>query len=210
MMNARPSYTVKQLSDLAGVTIRTLHYYDQIGLLKPDTVGENSYRYYSQADLLRLQQIRFFRELDFSLDEIQRLLNHPDFDLHRALHAHRHALRGRITRLERLVGTIDKTLAHLTGGLPMNDKDYYAGFDEARQQEYAQYVREQWGDEPLNTSLKRWKDLNAAEQKALLARGNQLHQQIAAWMDQGPQDAQSPGINRPVPPAPQLLLRRDP
>ncbi len=74
-------YTVKQLCDLAGVTPRTLHYYDQIDLLKPSDVGENGYRYYDDAALLRLQQILFYRELDLGLLQIKDVLDAPGFDL---------------------------------------------------------------------------------------------------------------------------------
>ena len=78
-------YTVKQLADLAGVSVRTLHYYDEIGLLEPSYVGENGYRYYEDAELFRLQQILLYRELDLSLAEIREILDAPDFDLVSAL-----------------------------------------------------------------------------------------------------------------------------
>ena len=74
-------YTVKQLSTLAGVTPRTLHHYDQIGLLKPESIGENGYRYYGEKSMLRLQQILFYRELDMPLDEIKKIMGRRDFDV---------------------------------------------------------------------------------------------------------------------------------
>jgi len=86
-------YTVKQLSDLAGVSARTLHFYDQIGLLKPSCHGENGYRYYGEEALLRLQQIMFFKELDFSLAEIREIVDRSGFDVLRALGAHRRPAR---------------------------------------------------------------------------------------------------------------------
>lgn len=73
-------YTVKQVAKLSGVSVRTLHHYDEIGLLKPESVGANGYRYYGQDELLRLQQILFHRELGFPLAEIARVLDAPDFD----------------------------------------------------------------------------------------------------------------------------------
>ena len=82
-------YTVKQVAKLSGVSIRTLHHYDEIGLLKPARVGANGYRYYGRDELLRLQQILFHRELGFALDEIQKLLGAADFDRKAALRAHR-------------------------------------------------------------------------------------------------------------------------
>ena len=81
-------FTVKQLSDLAGISPRTLHYYDEIGLLKPAAHGDNGYRYYSEEALPRLQQILFFKELDFSLDEIRAIMAQPGFDVVHALQVH--------------------------------------------------------------------------------------------------------------------------
>src|SRR5450759_4853198 len=103
-------FTVKQLSKMAGITPRTLHYYDEIGLLKPSQVGDNGYRYYGEEALLRLQQIMFFKELDFSLAEIQEIVDRPGFDVLRALGAHRRLLEERASRLKRLIHTVDKTI----------------------------------------------------------------------------------------------------
>jgi len=87
------AHSVKRLSGLAGVSSRTLHYYDQIGLLKPAGYGDNGYRFYDRAALLRLQQILFFRELDFSLKEIQEIIDEPGFDVLSALECRGKSLR---------------------------------------------------------------------------------------------------------------------
>src|SRR5690606_22198431 len=86
------NYTVRQLAQLAGVSVRTLHYYDEIGLLRPSRVGENGYRYYDEPEVLRLQQILLYKELELSLEEIGSLLDQPDFDVLRALEDHKRAL----------------------------------------------------------------------------------------------------------------------
>src|SRR5690606_28913210 len=112
-------YTVKQLADLAGVTPRTLHYYDQIGLLRPTWLGDNGYRYYTEESVLRLQQIMFYRELDFSLNEIQAILDEPEFDLLEALKSHKRLLQQRLGRLSELIQTIDRTVLHLQGAKTM-------------------------------------------------------------------------------------------
>ncbi len=104
------SYTVKQLSDLAGVSIRTLHYYDEINLLKPEAVGANGYRYYGDESLLKLQQILFYRELGLELSGITDIVNRPDFDVQTALESHRKSLQGRVERLNRLIATVDDTI----------------------------------------------------------------------------------------------------
>jgi DNA-binding transcriptional MerR regulator len=98
-------HTVKQLADLAGVSPRKLHYYDEIGLLKPSSVGENGYRYYDEEAALRMQQIRYHRELDVSLGEIRTILDAPGFDVRLALRSHRRALQARAERLNGLLQT---------------------------------------------------------------------------------------------------------
>ena len=129
-------YTVKQVAKLSGVSVRTLHHYDEIGLLKPDSVGANGYRYYGQDELLRLQQILFHRELGFPLDEIRQVLDAPDFDRMAALKAHRARIEAETRRYRRLVRTIDETLAALQGATTMDDKAMYKGFDPKRQAQH--------------------------------------------------------------------------
>jgi MerR family transcriptional regulator, thiopeptide resistance regulator len=106
-------YTVKQVAELSGVSIRTLHHYDEIDLLKPARVGANGYRYYGRDELLRLQQILLHRELGFALDDIRRVLSAKEFDRKAALRAHRERLMSEIERYRRLVQTLDATLAAL-------------------------------------------------------------------------------------------------
>src|SRR5688572_23930036 len=108
-------YTVKQLAALANVSPRTLHYYDEIELLKPATYGSNGYRYYGQEAVLKLQQILFFKELGFSLDQIKMIIGRPDFDLLHALEVHRKALQQRSMRLASLIQTVDRTILYLKG-----------------------------------------------------------------------------------------------
>ena len=91
-------YTVKHVAKLPGVSVRTLHHYDGIGLLKPGTVGANGYRYYGRDELLRLQQILFHRELGFPLAEIARVLDAPDLDRAAALRRHRERLESETTK----------------------------------------------------------------------------------------------------------------
>ena len=138
-------YTIKKLADLAGVTTRTLRYYDQLELLSPAEVGENGYRYYDQENLLRLQQILFFREMDIPLKEIQFILNRPDFQLLPALESHRSALKEQEKRINRLLKTLEKTIASLQGEKNMPEKEYFEGFDEAQ---YEEEVSERWGGTP--------------------------------------------------------------
>lgn len=105
--------TVKQLAKLAGVTPRTLHHYPTIGLLKPSRIGDNGYRDHGEYSLLRLQQILFHRELDISLDDIERIMGRCDFDVLGALQSHKDALRKQVGRLNRLIRTVEPTIDHL-------------------------------------------------------------------------------------------------
>src|SRR5215467_2111215 len=97
------TYTVKKLAKLSGVSVRTLHWYDEIGLLKPAYYGSNGYRYYEEEQLLILQQILFFRELGFELIQIQKLLKRSDFDKVVALSSHRKILEKNIEQTQMLI-----------------------------------------------------------------------------------------------------------
>ena len=142
-------YTVNQVAQLAGVTIRTLRYYDKIGLLIPSARTEAGYRIYSEGDLERLQQILFFRELDFSLTKIEEILNNPAFDRRGALKMQAEFLEKRADRYLKLARLAQDTLISLEGGTKMENKDLFKGFDYdqmmAHQKQYEQEVEERWG-----------------------------------------------------------------
>jgi DNA-binding transcriptional MerR regulator len=129
-------YTVKQLSNLAGVSVRTLHYYDEIGLLKPSSVGANGYRRYTDESLFRLQQILFYREMDLDLMKIKQIMEAKDFDLVSALQSHRQTLQDKMDRLQTLIKTVDTTIMHLIGEVNMSKKKIFEGFSEEKQKQY--------------------------------------------------------------------------
>lgn len=134
------AYTVKDLAKLSGVSVRALHFYDEIGLLKPAYYGDNSYRYYEEEQLLMLQQIFFYRELGFPLGEIQRIIGGDHFDKIEALQSHKKILEQGLDRTQTLIKTIDKTISHLRGNVMMADAEMYEGFDSKKQQEYEKYL----------------------------------------------------------------------
>jgi DNA-binding transcriptional MerR regulator len=145
------SYTVKKLAKLSGVSIRTLHYYDEIGLLKPAFISEAGYRYYQEEQLLMLQQILFFRELGFGLKQIKRILKRSDFDKSIALQTHKKILQDKIKRLQELIVTIDTTSKHLNERHAMN-KDMFKGFDvDSEQQKLFEKYLEEYFDKYSNT-----------------------------------------------------------
>ena len=177
-------YTIKQLSDLAGISPRTLHYYDEIGLLKPATHGDNGYRYYGEDCLPRLQQILFFKELDFSLEEIQAILAQPNFDVVQALQVHRQALLERVERLNRLIQTIDKTTLHLKGQKTMKKKEYFEGFSEEKQKEYEKEIRQKYGEKAFE-GVTDWNSYTPEQKKRIIAESDAIYTDIAAVMDRG-------------------------
>lgn len=144
------SYKINQIAEMAGITIRTLRYYDKIGLLVPSARTEAGYRLYSADDLERLQQILFFRELDFPLARIQDLMNNPNYDRTEALVMQIDWLNKKAIHYSKLARLAETTLEHLEGGVKMTEKDLFDGFDyEKMQQEQKQYeeeVKERWGN----------------------------------------------------------------
>ena len=122
------AYTVKQVATMSGVSVRTLHFYDKSGLLKPARTGANGYRYYEEPQLLTLQQILFFRELGFELKEIRRILGRADFQKVDALRSHRTVLEASLARTRRLLETIDTTIRHLDGRTDMTSEQLFEGF----------------------------------------------------------------------------------
>ncbi len=183
-------YTVKQLSELAGVSVRTLHYYHEIGLLSPTRVGGNGYRYYDDAALLRLQQIMFYRELGLELLQIRTVLDDPDFDVLTALRFHRVALETQRERLKNLIDTVDATILHLAGEHDMSKKQLFAGFSPEQQKEYEREARLQYGPEHVNESVRRWNGYTQAQKDAIMAEGGTIYSDLAAALVSGtpPQD----------------------
>jgi len=150
------NYTVKQVAVMAGVSVRTLHFYDEAGLLKPARVGANGYRYYGEAELLTLQQIRFYRELGFELKQIKRILSRPDFDKIGALESHRKVLQKRLTDTRRLMETIGKTIEHLKDKKKMKSQELFAGFSPEQQTQHERYLIDRFG-EGMNESIEQSK-----------------------------------------------------
>ena len=140
-------HTVSQLARLSGTSVRTLHHYDAIGLLKPATVGENGYRYYGRTELMRLQQILLHREFGMPLSDIPALLDAEDSDRLTALRQQRARLEQEADRYRRLARTIDRTIAELEGRKPIMDKQLYEGFSPEKQADYEAWIIDKYGDQ---------------------------------------------------------------
>lgn len=179
-------YTVKELALLAGVSARTLRYYDAIGLLPATRAGRNNdERQYDDGAVLRLQQILFYRELDFRLDEIRAILDDPAYDVLQALREQRTALMRRRTHIEALLRTLDNTVDHLEGRRSMTDEKFFEGFDHTQ---YEQEARERWGHEVVDESTRRWNARSRDEQERIRAEQESIFATILDAMDGGPAD----------------------
>jgi DNA-binding transcriptional MerR regulator len=180
------AYTVKQLASLAGVSVRTLHHYDEIGLLVPPVIGANGYRYYDERSVLRLQSILFYRELDFPLQAIKAVLDRPDFDPLVALQEQRTALEARLGRLHRLIATIDQTISHLKGEKQMSTKQLFAGLTPEQEKAYTDEAAKRWGENGVRESQRRYNGYSAEKKKQIADEGNAVYRDLLAAMPQGP------------------------
>jgi len=175
--------TVKQVAKISGVSVRALHHYDEIGLLKPASIGRNRYRYYGQEELLRLQQILLHRELDIPLHEIGAILDNPAFDQLEALKQQRAKLAQEAKRYARLARTIDRTIASLNGDDAMRNAELYEGISPEKQAEYEAWLIERYGGdlpERIAVSKRKYESLTAAEKQALQ---DELVEVELAWAD---------------------------
>jgi MerR family transcriptional regulator, thiopeptide resistance regulator len=138
--------TIKILATMSGVSVRTLHFYDEVGLLKPAHIGGNGYRYYEEPQLLKLQQILFYRELGFELKQIKQILGKPSFDRIAALESHRKVLKKNLTRTWELIQTVERTLEHLKGTKKMKTNELFTGFSPEEQAGHEQYLLDRFGE----------------------------------------------------------------
>lgn len=149
------TYTVQQLADLSGCTVRTLHHYDELGLVCARRAS-NGYRQYGQAEIDRLQQVLLYRESEVPLADIKQLLDNPKFDARNTLAEHLHTLRTRRNRIDGLIASVEKTLACMEGNKPMKNEEKFEAFKknlvDENEQKYGKEVRDRWGDEAAEAS----------------------------------------------------------
>lgn len=186
-------YKIKEIASIAGVSIRTLHHYDEIGILAPSKINESGYRIYSDEDLERLQQILFFKELDFTLKDIKEIIDCANFDKKQALKAHRKLLLEKKRRLEKIISTVDRTLSSVEGGIKMSKKEMFESFDmteiEKYKKDYAEEVREKYDKKVVEECDRKTSSYTKNDWKRIQGRGNEIFQKIAELMDREPTDA---------------------
>lgn len=181
-------YTVKQVARSSGVTVRTLHFYDEIGLLKPAYYGDNGYRYYEKDQLLTLQQIMFYRELNVPLEQIKAILSSPGFDRVMALKAHRERLAGEVNRYRRLLETIDATIAGMNGDDEMSSEEMFQGFSPEKQKQYEKDLVDMYGEgmqAKIDDSKRRIKDWTKADFAASTAKWQAFLEALGAIAKDG-------------------------
>ncbi|MDH2881652.1 MerR family transcriptional regulator [Bacillus cytotoxicus] len=172
---------VKEVADLVGISVRTLHHYDEIGLLIPDEVTESGYRLYSNKNLETLQQILFFKELGFPLKKIKEIIMSPSFDREEALQLHRKMLLEKRERLDKMIVTIEKTIKHEKGEIQMTNKEKFEGFDFSHNP-YEQEARERWGDEAVDKANKAAASMSKEKQEEL----NHIYRKLATLRHHAP------------------------
>lgn len=177
------SYQVRHVSSLTGVTVRTLHHYDEIGLLSPAGRSAAGYRLYSDDDLLRLQQILLFRESGLALEQIRRILDDPEFDRREALLEQRAELAKRIDQSRAMLRSVDAAIATIKGERPMQVREIFDGFDP---EQYQDEARERWGDsEAYKVSARRTKGYRPEDWKAIKEEDRQVMESLAAKLASG-------------------------
>lgn len=166
-------YTVKKLSQLAGVSTRTLRYYDEIDLLKPARINSSGYRIYGQKQVDKLQQILFYREFGISLDAIKNIINAPTFDTNTALRKHRQELLKKRKQLDLLIQNLDKTIESREGGTQMTDSEKFEGFKQSmiddNDRKYGKEIREKYGEERVRQSNNKLKNMTQEEYEEVTA-----------------------------------------
>lgn len=182
-------YTVQKLAKLAGVSARTLRYYDQIGLLHPVRTSSAGYRIYGTAQVDRLQQILFYRELGMELSQIALQLNAPNFDRIEALRIHLRALENRRHQTDLLIDTLKKTITAEERMEKMNDTEKFEGFKRTliaeNEEKYGQEIRSKYGTEAVEQSNVKLMNLSQEQYSAMQSLAERLQAQLEAAVLKG-------------------------
>ncbi|KPU44778.1 HTH-type transcriptional activator mta [Oxobacter pfennigii] len=156
-------YTVQKLGKIAGISTRTLRYYDEIGILKPARINSSGYRIYGQAEVDKLQQILFYRELGVSLDSIKDIVTAPSFDGAKALREHHEKLLEKREQLDLLIANVEKTIALTEGRIIMSDKEKFEGFKQKlideNEKKYGNEIRDKYGKDVVEKSNEKFKNM---------------------------------------------------
>jgi DNA-binding transcriptional MerR regulator len=179
-------YTVRELAELSGITVRTLHYYDQIGLLKPSYVNEAGYRFYAQQQLVLLQQILFYKELNFDLKQIKEFMTDPNFDLLSSLKNQKNLLLNNRTKIEKLITMVQETITALEKKSILKEQEMFAGFDAEKQRGYENEMVEQYGSdvqEHINKSYQNIKSWNKSDWDRIKMQADNINKELVYLLE---------------------------
>jgi DNA-binding transcriptional MerR regulator len=173
--------TVSELASAAGVSVRTLHHYDEIGLLRPQDRTDAGYRLYGDAEVRRLHEILLWRSMGFPLDEVRALLDDPGRDALEAMRLHRDRLAAEVGALTARIEALDVAIARAAGGEPLTNADLVALFDGFDPASFEAEVEASWGDSPeYRESKRRTARYGKAEWEAIKTEGQAVTEQAAA------------------------------
>lgn len=182
-------YTINKLAKLAGVSTRTLRYYDELGLLSPVRSSSNGYRIYGQNEVDRLQHILFYRELDVPLDDIRQILSVQNFDGAAALTSHLSALLAKRERLDKLIANVEKTISAQKGEIIVKDSEKFEGFGEKfvleNEKQYGEEIRAKYGDDAVNASNKKLEGMTKEQYAVVESISEELNAILKAALEQG-------------------------
>lgn len=177
-------YTVQKLGKMAGISARTLRYYDEIEILKPARVSSSGYRIYGEKEVNILQQILFYREMGVSLEDIKKIITSPSFDESLALKEHRQKLLVKREQIDLLIENVNKTIDSLEGRIKMNSKEKFEGFKQKMIQEneekYGEEIREKYGDEAVDKSNKKMEYMTEDQYGEFEKLGEEVIQTLVA------------------------------
>ncbi|HLR42953.1 MAG TPA: MerR family transcriptional regulator [Pseudogracilibacillus sp.] len=180
---------VKEVAELTGVSVRTLHHYDQIGLLSPDTTTDAGYRIYSAENIDMLQQILFFKALGFSLAKIKNIMHDRDFNRLDALQLQKEMLLEKRAQVNQMISMIEQTIQHEKGVIHMSQKDKFTGFTFG-ENKYEAEARKRWGNEAIDATKQTINKMSKDDKKANEAKMNDIFRSLANLLEQAPHDEQ--------------------
>lgn len=177
-------YSIKELSEIAGISARTLRYYDKIGLLKPSLVRESGYRYYGGKELELLQQILFYKERGLKLKQIAEILYGGDFDIMTALYSHLEELERQQARINSMITTVKKTIASMKGEIIMSNEEKFESFKkdmiQKNEEMYGEEIRDKYGDEEVEAANQKMLNMSKEDYEHFRALEEEIKESLKA------------------------------
>lgn len=180
-------YSIREISKMAGVSTRTLRYYDEIGLLSPLRVSSSGYRIYGQEEIRRLQQILFYREFELPLEKIAEIIKKKDFNRENALLEHRDNLLAKRKQIDLMLNNLDDSIREMKGEIKMKDKDKFQGLKEknlkVNEEKYGKEIREKYGEDVVLKSNIKYQNQSEEVYEKAERLGTEIIEKLHAAMD---------------------------